>query len=52
MDFQIKHTPKSQEFIYKTLYIHRSLADRVQQIAKDNETSFNNVHFYDRKLSE
>ena len=43
MDFEIKPTKKKEPNIYKTLYIKRSLADRVEQIAKDNNTSFNNV---------
>ena len=43
MDFEIKATQKKEPSIYKTLYIKRSLADRIEQIARDNDTSFNNV---------
>lgn len=43
MKFELKQSPAKVESIYKTLYIKRSLADHIEQIAKDNDTSFNNV---------
>lgn len=43
MKFEIKPTKSKEPSIYKTLYIKRSLADQIEQIAKNNETSFNNV---------
>ncbi len=43
MKFELKQIPAKTESLYKTLYIKRSLADRIEQIAKDHDTSFNNV---------
>ena len=43
MPFEIKKTKQKVETLYKTLYISKTLADKVQQIANDNNTSFNNV---------
>lgn len=43
MTFEIKKTKQKKETIYKTLYISKPLADKIQQIANDNNTSFNNV---------
>jgi len=43
MKFEMKRTSDKIESIYKTLYIKRSLADQVEKIAAENETSFNNV---------
>ena len=43
MAFKIKPTKKKVEAINKTLYISKELADKVQKIADDNNTSFNNV---------
>jgi len=43
MKFELKQIPAKTESFYKTLYIKRSLADRIEQIAKDRDTSFNNV---------
>ena len=42
MSFTIKNT-KNKEAIYKSLYISKALADKVQKIASENNTSFNNV---------
>ncbi|WP_160636772.1 hypothetical protein [Pseudoflavonifractor sp. 60] len=43
MSFEIKKTKWKKESIYKTLYISKSLVDKIQQIAVENQTSFNNV---------
>ncbi len=43
MPFVPKKTKKKVEARYKTLYLRQSLIDRIDQIAKDNSTSFNNV---------
>ncbi len=43
MDFTIKPTRKKEDSAYKSLYIKRSLAERIDRIAKENQTSFNNV---------
>ncbi len=43
MNFEIKSTQKKEPAVYKTLYIKRSLAERIEQIAAENKTSFNNV---------
>ena len=39
----MRRTPAKEEAIYKTLYLKRSLAERLEQIASENNTSFNNV---------
>ena len=43
MEFKLKRPPVKEESIYKTLYIKRSLAERVEKYAAENNTSFNNV---------
>nr|WP_325294678.1 hypothetical protein [uncultured Oscillibacter sp.] len=44
MKFELlKKPPAKEESIYKTLYIKRPLAERVEKIAAENKTSFNNV---------
>lgn len=43
MPFEIKKTKQKNETIYKTLYISKALADQIQKIANENNTSFNNV---------
>lgn len=43
MKFEIKPTRSKEPSIYKTLYLRRSLADRLEKIAAENQTSFNNV---------
>ena len=43
MEFEIKKTKNKTETINKSLYISKALAKQVQQIANDNNTSFNNV---------
>ena len=43
MNFEIKNTKNKKEAIYKTLYIKKWLADEVDKIAVEHDTSFNNV---------
>ena len=43
MSFTIKNTKNKAEAIYKSLYISKSLADQVQKVASETNTSFNNV---------
>lgn len=43
MKFELRQSPAKEESIYKTLYIKRSLADHIEDIAAENNTSFNNV---------
>ena len=43
MKFELRRTPTKEEAIYKTLYLKRSLAERLEEIASENRTSFNNV---------
>lgn len=43
MDFKPKHTKKKVQAGYKTLYIKDELAEKINKIAVENETSFNNV---------
>ncbi len=43
MNFEIKSTKQKDPAIYKTLYIKQSLADKIEKIASENETSWNNV---------
>ena len=43
MPFVPKKTRKKVEAGYKTIYLRQSVMDAVEKIAKDNQTSFNNV---------
>ena len=43
MNFIPKNTKKKDNSIYKSLYIKEDLAKKVEEIAKINNTSFNNV---------
>lgn len=43
MPFKPKPTKNKAQAVYKSLYLSGTLAAQVEQIAKDNETSFNNV---------
>lgn len=43
MPFVPKKTKQKVEAGYKTIYLCQSVIDEVEQIAKDNSTSFNNV---------
>ena len=43
MKFEIKNTKEKAEATYKTLYIKQLLVDQIEEIAKEHETSFNNV---------
>ena len=43
MKFVPKSTKKKENSLYKSLYIKEELAKKIEEIAKDNNTSFNNV---------
>ena len=43
MNFVPKKTKKKITSVYKTLYIKEELVKKVEKIAEDNDTSFNNV---------
>ena len=43
MNFELKATKNKEPSVYKTLYLKSSLAERVEKIASENKTSFNNV---------
>lgn len=43
MDFKINTHKKTEEATYKTLYIRQSLIWKIEKIAYENNTSFNNV---------
>lgn len=43
MKFELKKTKDKEESTYKTIYIKQVLVDKINQIAADNDTSFNNV---------
>ncbi len=43
MNFVPKKTKKKIVSVYKTLYIKEELVKQIEKIAKDNDTSFNNV---------
>ena len=43
MKFVPKDTKKKENSIYKSLYIKEDLVKKVEEIAKVNNTSFNNV---------
>lgn len=43
MKFQIKKTQAKETSIYKTLYIKKHIVDNIDKIAKENNTSWNNV---------
>lgn len=41
--FKIKATQNKEQASYKTLYIKEELLKKIEQIVKENNTSFNNV---------
>lgn len=43
MKFEIKKTQDKEESVYKTLYIKEKLADKIDKLSIDNNTSWNNV---------
>ncbi|MCL2401250.1 MAG: hypothetical protein FWC90_01260 [Oscillospiraceae bacterium] len=43
MDWTLKDTKQKVKSSYKTLYISDGLVDKINEIAKNNSTSFNNV---------
>lgn len=56
MTFKPKPTKQKVRAGYKTLYISDELVDKINKIATDNETSFNNVvisiieDFFEREI--
>lgn len=43
MTFKLKQTKEKNQSTYKTIYIKEELLKKVEKIATDNNTSFNNV---------
>lgn len=43
MAFIPKKTKEKEPALYKSIYIKEDLAKKIEKIAKDNDTSFNNV---------
>ncbi len=43
MNFVPKNTKKKENSVYKSLYIKEELVKKIEEIAKINNTSFNNV---------
>ena len=43
MSFQLKDNKSRIKRTYKTLYISETLVSQIDEIAKNNDTSFNNV---------
>ena len=43
MNFKIKNTREKEPSIYKSLYIKQSLAEEINKIAQEHNTSWNNV---------
>nr|WP_325185690.1 hypothetical protein [uncultured Oscillibacter sp.] len=43
MSFSIKKTRQKEESVNKSLYLKRALAERIEKIAAENNTSFNNI---------
>ena len=43
MNFEIKNTKNKVSTVYKTIYLKENLAKQIEKIAKDNNTSFNNI---------
>lgn len=41
--FELKPTQNKEPASYKSLYIKKVLIDKIEKIAKENNTSFNNV---------
>ena len=43
MGFTIKPTRKKREALTKSLYLSKELADKLEKMATENDTSFSNV---------
>lgn len=43
MDFRIKQKKARDVSLYKTLYIKKRLSDEIERIAREYDTSWNNV---------
>ena len=43
MSFVVKKTREKESSLYNSLYIKEELVKKIEKIARDNDTSFNNV---------
>lgn len=43
MDFKAKKTRNKIETVNKSLYLRKNLAEKIEGLAIDNKTSFNNI---------
>lgn len=43
MKFTIKKGSEKEKSIYKTLYIQKNLNEKIEKLAKENDTSWNRV---------
>lgn len=43
MNFEIKKTKEKEETIYRTIYIKKRLTEKIEELAKKNNTSWNNI---------
>ncbi len=43
MSFVVKKTREKESSLYKSLYIKEELVKKIERIARENDTSFNNV---------
>lgn len=43
MNLKIKPTKNKEPASYKSLYIKKALIEKIEEIVKENNTSFNNV---------
>ena len=43
MRFEIRPTREKVPAVYKTIYIKKSLADKIEKLARKHNTSFNNI---------
>lgn len=43
MKFEIKKTKEKETACYKSLYIKDNLVKEIEKLAKENNTSFNNI---------
>lgn len=43
MKFEVKKTKEKEAACYKSLYIKEKLVKEIDKIAKENNTSFNNI---------
>lgn len=43
MKFEIKPTKEKEPKVYKSIYIKEAMVAQIEKIARENDTSFNNV---------